>query len=152
MRIEDEIKTTKFQSEIQKAHLNVIFSAGWVRARINNSLKPFGLTLEQLNVLRIVRGKHPDGIRVKDITNRMLDRSSNTTRIIDRLVEKGLTLRLSSDRDGRERAIILTANGYDMLQDIEMAWETDTPHIARITAEEALLLSDLLDKLRAEID
>ena len=151
MRIEEEIKTSKFQNEIQKAHLNIIFSAGWIRTRINTSLKPFSLTMEQFNVLRIVRGHHPEGIRVKDITHRMLDRSSNTTRIIDRLVEKRLLLRLSSDRDGRERAIILTANGYDLLLEIETYWESNSPHTAVLSTQEGALLNELLDKLRLEL-
>lgn len=151
MRIEDELKTSKFQNETQKAHINIIFSAGWIRTKINTGLKSFSLTMEQFNVLRIVRGYHDNGIRVKDITDRMLDRSSNTTRIIDRLVEKGLLLRLPSDRDGRERAIILTANGFDLLLDIETDWEVNTPHKSILSEEEGALLNQLLDKLRQEM-
>ena len=115
MKLEDEIKTSKFQNEVHKAHLNILVSAAWLRARIITSLKPFGLTSEQYNVLRILRGQSPQGIRVKDITRRMLERNSNTTRIIDRLESKGLARRLASERDRRERAVVLTDEGTEML-------------------------------------
>lgn len=148
MRIEDEIKTSHFLSEIQKAHLNVIFSAGWVRAKITVALKPFGVTFEQFNVLRILHGQYPEGIRVKDITNRMLDRSSNTTRIIDRLIEKNLSVRQSSDRDGRERTIMLTPKGYNLVIEIDQEWQASTPHSSSIDTSDASLLNNLLDQLR----
>ncbi|MEI6409117.1 MAG: MarR family transcriptional regulator [Bacteroidota bacterium] len=148
MRIEDELKTSNFHSEIQKAHLNVIFSAGWVRAKITLALKPFGVTFEQFNVLRIVHGQHPEGIRVKDITNRMLDRSSNTTRIIDRLIEKNMLVRQSSERDGRERTIILTPKGLNLINDIDHEWQSRSPHNSSIDHTDASLLNNLLDQLR----
>ena len=118
MNIEEELKTSKFQSETHKAHLNVLFSASWLKNRVNTTLKPFDLTSEQFNVIRIVRGKHPEGVRVKDIRSRMLERSSNTTRIIDRLVDKGLLVREKTIQDGRERAILLTADGQSLLLEI----------------------------------
>lgn len=148
MRIEDELKTSNFHSEIQKAHLNVIFSAGWVRTKITLALKPFGVTFEQFNVLRIVHGQHPEGIRVKDITNRMLDRSSNTTRIIDRLIEKNMLVRQSSDRDGRERTIVLTDKGLNLVNEIDQEWQASTPHSSSINLTDASLLNNLLDQLR----
>lgn len=149
MRLEEEIRTSKFQNEIHKAHINIIFSAGWLRGRINASLKPFGLTQEQFNVMRIVRGAMPEGVRVKDITRRMLERSSNTTRIIDRLELKGLLQRLQSARDRRERAIELTAEGIALLEIIERDWEKNTPHYTTLTTQEAAQLNELLDKMRS---
>jgi len=148
MRIEDELKTSNFHSEIHKAHLNVIFSAGWVRAKITMALKPFGVTFEQFNVLRIVLGQHPEGIRVKDITHRMLDRSSNTTRIIDRLIEKNMLVRQSSERDGRERTIVLTPKGLNLISEIDHEWQSKTPHSSSIDHTDASLLNNLLDQLR----
>jgi DNA-binding MarR family transcriptional regulator len=149
MPIEDEIKTTKFSSEIQKAHLNILFSAYWVRNCINTSLRPFALTTEQYNVLRIVRGKHPEGIRVKDITVRMLERNSNTTRIIDRLVVKGLLTRQTAERDGRERLILLTGKGAELLASVDTHWHEHSPHKApKLSEEETVMLNLLLDKMR----
>lgn len=148
MKLEDEIKTNKFQGEVHKAHLNILVSAAWLRTRIIASLKPFGLTAEQYNVLRILRGQTPQGIRVKDITRRMLERNSNTTRIIDRLEAKGLVQRLASERDRRERAIILTKEGFEMLSDIDKHWEKHSPHHSVLEEEEARILNELLDKMR----
>ncbi len=148
MKLEDEIKTTKFQGEIHKAHLNILVSAAWLRTRIIASLKPFGLTSEQYNVLRILRGQSNSGIRVKDITHRMLERNSNTTRIIDRLEAKGLAQRLESERDRRERTIVLTDEGFAMLEEIDKHWEKHSPHQSVLVDAEAKLLNELLDKMR----
>ncbi len=148
MRFEDEIKTSKFQSEIQKAHLHILFAAGWVRSRIGNSLKPFGVTAEQYNVLRILRGQPAEGVRVMDISDRMLERNSNTTRLIDRLAEKGLLQRLTADHDRRERSIMLTPEGYNLLSRIDQDWVANTPHSSKLSEEEAAHLNRLLDRLR----
>lgn len=148
MKLEDEIKTNKFQGEVHKAHLNILVSAAWLRTRIIASLKPFGLTSEQYNVLRILRGQTPQGIRVKDITRRMMERNSNTTRIIDRLEGKGLVQRLASERDRRERAIILTEEGFRMLSAIDQHWEKHSPHQSVLCEKEARILNELLDKMR----
>lgn len=150
MRLEDEIKATQFQSEVHKAHLNILFTASWLRNRVAATIKPFDLSPEQFNVLRIVRGQKKQGIRAKDISLRMLERNSNTTRIIDRLEGKGLLQRLPSERDRRERLIVLTDEGYALLTEIDVSWEYDNPHTAPISEEEAKIVSDLLDKMREE--
>jgi len=148
MRLEEEIKTTKFYNETHKVHLNVLFTASWLRGRTAARLKPFGLTLEQFNVLRIVRGAGSKNICVKDISGRMLERNSNTTRIIDRLEEKSLLRRHLSSRDRRERTIELTDEGRELLGAIDRDWEANNPHTSPLSLEEARELNDLLDKLR----
>ena len=148
MRLEDEIKTSKFQSELQKAHINIIFSANWLRTRISSSLKPFGITHEQFNVLRIIRGQQDRGILAKEITCRMLEPNSNTTRIIDRLEAKGLLQRRQSTHDRRERPVVLTPQGLRLLEQIEQAWLSNSPHTGPLADAEARLLNELLDKLR----
>lgn len=151
MRLEDELKTAKFQSETHKAQLNILFCATWLRARISASLKPFGITHEQFNVLRIIRGHKPEtGILAKDIASRMLERNSNTTRIIDRLETKGLVQRLVSTKDRRERPIVLTETGSNLLLQIDAKWASDNPHISPWTSEEASLVNQLLDKMRTD--
>jgi DNA-binding MarR family transcriptional regulator len=150
MRIDDELKTSKFQSDIQRAHLNVLFTAYWVGNKIHQKLKPYDLTSEQFNVLRIVRGQMPDGLRIKDITARMIEPSSNTTRIIDRLESRGWVLRLANRADRRERPVILTDKGSELLATIDKDWAKDSPHTGKITKAQAKELSDLLDILRSE--
>ena len=150
MKLENEIKTSKFLSEVHKAQLNILFTAAWLRTRISSSLKPHGITIEQFNVLRIIRGQRDQGVLVKDITSRMLERNSNTTRIIDRLELKGLVRRVASANDRRERPVMLTAAGAALLDSIDQAWQIQNPHTAPLTAAEALLINQLLDKMRAE--
>lgn len=148
MRLEEELRTTKFQDDIHKAQLNILFSAAWIRTRLLASVKPHGITIEQFNVLRIVRGKQPDGILIKDITRRMLERNSNTTRIIDRLEEKGLVERHFPRHDRRQRPIYLTPAGADLLASIDREWAEKNPHQANWTTEEARSVNVLLDKMR----
>ncbi|MBK6930519.1 MAG: MarR family transcriptional regulator [Saprospirales bacterium] len=148
MRLEDEIKASKFMDEVHKAQLNILFSAAWLRARISATLKPFGLTLEQFNVLRIIRGQREKLVPVKDISSRTIERSSNTTRIIDRLERKGLVERRPSARDGRERPVALRPAGLDLLEKIDSCWQKNNPHSAPWTSEDAETVNRLLDKMR----
>lgn len=148
MAIEDDIKTKKFQNQTQKAHINVIFTANVITDRIKNSLKPFDITQEQFNILRIIRGQGNSAIRAKDISSRMLSRCSNTTRIIDRLEEKQYIARLEHQADRRERHLMLTPEGLKLLNAIDKYWEENSPHVANLDEKELTLLNELLDKLR----
>jgi DNA-binding MarR family transcriptional regulator len=148
MRIEDEIKSGSFKNPIHRTFLNAIFSGSWARTQLSLHLKPFKLTYEQFHVMKIVRETHPAGVRVKEITIRMPDANSNTTRIIDKLLLKKLALRQPTEKDGRERAIFLTPAGVDLLNRIEAAWEKSSPYATSLTVKEAAQLDELLEKLR----
>lgn len=148
MRLEDELKTKRFQDEVHKAQLNILFTASRIHNRVADSLKPFDLTPEQFNVLRILRGCREPFMLIKDITSRMIERNSNTTRIIDRLEGKGLVTRVIPRYDRRERQISLTEAGREMLAVIDKNWQANNPHTAPWSQEEARLVSDLLDKMR----
>jgi DNA-binding MarR family transcriptional regulator len=146
--IEEELQTSKFQSEIHKAHVNILFTANWLNERIISALKPFNLTPEQFNVLRILRGQHPKTIRIKDITYRMLERNSNTTRIIDRLEAKNLALRKQSGDDGRERYVEITEEGIKILNLVDQEWAKKSPHECSTTADDAKTINAILDRMR----
>lgn len=148
MRLEEELKATRFQDETHRAQLNILFTAAYIRARIASTLKPHGLSMEQFNVMRILRGAHGAPMLAKDISSRMLERNSNTTRIVDRLEAKGLVQRGTSSRDRRERPVMLTAKGVALLDKIDHSWEAHNPHTAPWTKEEALTVNVLLDKMR----
>ncbi len=150
MRIEEELKTKGFGSENQKAQLNILFTAGWVRCGILASLKPYGVTPEQYNVLRILRGSHPQAVCLKDITCRMVDRNSNTSRIVDKLADKGWVVRQASATDRREVQIGLTDKGADILKRIDKQFGVDNMmYSSGLTSAEAEELNLLLDKLRS---
>ena len=148
MKIEEVLKIKNFSSEAQKAYINVLYTATVLRGKISVRLKKFELTHEQFNVLRIIKGQHPNLVCVKDITNRMVEPNSNTTRILDRLQHKQLVKRNPSERDRRELWITITENGLNLLATIEADFINDNPHESNLSHAEAVLLNGLLDKLR----
>ena len=151
MRIEEELKTKNFGTENQKAQLNILFTAGWVRCSVLAALKPYGITPEQYNVLRILRGSHPKAVSLKDITCRMVDRNSNTSRIVDKLTDKGWVIRQASEVDRREVRIGLTPLGAELLSKIDNEYGADKMmHPGGLTTAEAEDLNLLLDKLRSK--
>ena len=149
MSLEEEIKTSKFSSEAQKAYINVLFTASWFKRRLKAFFDKHDITMEQFNVLRIVRGAHiRGGIRVIDISNRMVERSSNTTRIIDKLEKKNLVERTALRADKRALNIQMTQVGLDFMHKIDKAMEESNPHLSVLSDEENELLNILLDKMR----
>ncbi|OSZ78187.1 hypothetical protein CAP35_07965 [Chitinophagaceae bacterium IBVUCB1] len=148
MKLEDALKTSKFNNEVHKATLNILYTSYWMRDNISASMKELGITSEQFNILRILKGKHPEPMCVKDIASRMIEKSSNVPRIIDRLVAKSLVSRTPSKEDKRETLIALTDGGQTMLQKANKMMEATQTSIIGINNEEALQLNTLLEKLR----
>lgn len=116
MKLEEAIKSTQFNSEKHKAGLNVLYTAWWLKTLTTKELKKYGLTMEQYNVLRILKGKYPDQMCVRDIAGRMIERSSNVPRIIDRLEIKKMVKRSTSMADKRETVITITEVGLNILK------------------------------------
>ena len=108
MKLEEALKTTRFESEKHKAVLNLMYTTYWMKTHFNAVVKESGLTGEQYNILRILRGKYPEQMCVKDIGSRMIEKSSNVPRIIDRLIIKKLVRRTPSAEDKRETLVSLT--------------------------------------------
>lgn len=152
MRLEDAIKSTRFVNEKQKATINVLYTGYWLRSSYSTTLKNEDLTIEQYNVLRILKGKHPEQMCVKDIASRTIEKSSNVPRILDRLVTKKLARRSPSKEDKRETLVSLTEKGIATLERAnELTWAV-TSKITGLTEDEATTLSELLDKMRAAED
>lgn len=116
MKLEEAIKTTQFKDALHKASLNILYTAWWLKTMMTQELKLFGLTHEQYNVLRILKGKNPEAMCVKDIAGRMIEKNSNVPRIIDRLVAKKLVKRTTDPQDKRHTVITLTEAGVNILQ------------------------------------
>lgn len=148
MRLEEEIKQEKFDDERIKATINVLFTASWLNHRISTHLKKYGLYHEQFNALRILRGQFPKAISQREILCRMLDRSSNLTRIIARLKEKKLVQVNKSDTDRREYQISITQKGLDLLAEIDKDFELNSVPVSGLGVSEAFHLNALLDKMR----
>ncbi len=114
MKLEEAIKSNKFKNEVHKAGLNILYTAWWLKTMISKELKKYGLTHEQYNVLRILKGKYPEQMCIRDIACRMIEKNSNVPRIVDKLELKKLVKRNASLNDKRETAIALTTVGINI--------------------------------------
>ncbi len=152
MSIEEDIIQSKWKSEYSKAVVNLLFTSNWVNERQYKLFKPYKLTLPQYNVLRILRGQYPKPSTVNLIIERMLDRMSNASRIVDKLEKKGLVIRSQCKDDRRAVDVTISKKGLDLLGQIDdalKAWESD---IQNLTEEECIQLNGLLDKFRKPSD
>ncbi|MBC7553453.1 MAG: winged helix DNA-binding protein [Taibaiella sp.] len=148
MILEEAIKTSHFSDETHKATINVMYTAYWLKDHLSKAIKSNGITIEQYNVLRILRGKHPEKMCIKDIAGRMIEKSSNVPRIIDRLLIKKLVKRTTSKIDKRETLISITQNGL-LLLDVTTKEITDVTNLVTgLSEEEAAMLNTLLEKMR----
>ncbi|MFM7486237.1 MAG: MarR family winged helix-turn-helix transcriptional regulator [Cytophagales bacterium] len=148
MTIEEEIRQGKFASEHHKMAVNIMFTSSWLNAGNISRLKPVGITPEQFNVLRILRGSHPRKLTLADISSRMIDKSSNCTRLVEKLRVKGLVTREICAANRRQVEICVTDKGLELLKKIDAqapAWLTTLKNLSENEANE---LNKLLDKLR----
>ncbi len=150
VKLEEALKTDKFSSQNQKAVLNILYTAWWLKTIVSAELKRVGITHEQYNVLRILKGKHPQQMCVRDIAGRMIERSSNVPRIIDRLVAKTLVNRCTSDTDKRETAITLTSSGIDILRSATQKMNSLFKNLITVSENESEQLNTLLEKYRKQ--
>jgi len=150
VKLEQAIQSTKFPSEIHKAAINVLYTAWWLKTVMSKGLKEFGLTHEQYNVLRILKGKHPEQMCVRNIACRMIERSSNVPRIVDRLELKKLVKRSTSAIDKRETVITLTQSGIAVLEASTQVLDKVMDDIIAVNPQDAHALNQLLEKMRGK--
>ncbi len=150
MSIEADIKqNTPFKSPYHRVMVNLIYTSNWIADSQTRMLKPFGLTIQQYNVLRILRGQFPNPVKVSDITERMLDKMSNASRLVDKLVAKKLVLRTECPSDRRAVDVVITDAGLDLLKRLDVyQGEWDSGQRDKLSENEAIQLSALLDRLR----
>jgi len=148
MKIEDEIKQKAFKDEYHKLVVNVKFTAGWLNALHNKILKCHGVSLQQFNVLRILKGQYPKPSSLILIRERMLDKESNASRLIDKLESAGLTKRVQCPNDRRQVDITITEAGIELLKKVNPDVEQITSEIINLSVDEAKVLNNLLDKMR----
>jgi DNA-binding MarR family transcriptional regulator len=149
MNLEKEIhQTAPFISEFHKMAVNILFTASWLDRRHTQNLKPFGITPQQFNILRILRGQHPKPAGINMLIERMIDKSSNASRLVDRLAAKGLVHKQVNHTDKRAVDVIITAAGLDVLGKIDADRMILEKWLHNITEEEAGELNRILDKLR----
>ncbi len=148
MKLEEAINQKKFSHEWHKATINILYTGNWLEAKIKKTLKQHNITVQQYNVLRILRGQHPDPISTSVIRARMLDKMSDASRIVERLNKKKLVTRTPCPQDKRLVDIIINSQGLDLLKMIDLEKEKVEFVLNNLSVEEAQMLNELLDKAR----
>ncbi len=149
MSLEEDIRQKTFISEHQKLIINIIYTSKWLEYNHMQHLKPFDITPEQFNLMRILRGRHPEPATVQYITERMLDKSSNASRLVDKLVAKGLVERKTCPADRRAVDVTISPKGMDMLTKLDSEETAWVSRAEKLPADEAARVNQALDILRA---
>jgi DNA-binding MarR family transcriptional regulator len=147
MKLEDEIKQEKFESMQQKAILNIMVTNNWLLSLHSKFFKKFGLSPAQYNVLRILRGANKP-LKLNDISSRMLDKMSNATRLVDKLMVKKLVDRKVCDFNRRQVDIEITEIGIALMNQIDQQLKIFSSQFEHLSHENALLLNEILDNFR----
>ena len=148
MEIGKEIKQEKFKNEHHKMLINILFTSSWLSSKHACSLKPYGISVQQYNILRILRGQHPMPVTINLLIERMLDKNSNASRLVEKLRLKKLVERAICPNDRRAVNVVITQKGLSLLTELDKQEELFLKELKNLNAREAELLSSLLDKLR----
>ncbi len=146
--IEQEIMQSKFRNEKHRAIINLVYTGNWLTAQHSKFLKTFDISEQQFNILRILRGQRPKSASITLIRERMLDKMSDVSRLVERMRKLGLLEREACPSDRRFVEVVITKKGLELLEEIDM----QSPHVDSIaenlTNNELEALNTLLDKLR----
>lgn len=149
MIIENELKISTELPNCKRALLNVLYTSNYVTDEITTALKPFDITTQQFNVLRILKGMNPESCSLQCIQDRMISKMSNTTRLVDKLITKHLVKREQCESNRRKVDITITKQGLEALKFIDKAVDTaEQKLVASLTDKELQQLDLLLNKLR----
>ena len=150
--LEELIKTKPIQDPHQRAYLNIMYTGNWLFNRINNALKPYDLTEPQYNVLRILRGQNGASMSLFEVQDRMIQKMSNVSRLIDKLLEKGWVVRTECKDNRRKVDISITEAGLTILNDVNPSLQAAFDQIdANLSDEDAATLGNLLDTMRKDL-
>jgi DNA-binding MarR family transcriptional regulator len=147
MELEKEIQQAKFQTEYQKLMLNILFTANWLHLKQIQLLKPHGISPQQYNILRILRGQHPQEVTVSSLTERMLDKNSNASRLVEKLRTKNLIERRECPEDRRAVNVKITGKGLTLLLQLDAVISESESVMHKVSEEEAHRLNGFLDRL-----
>jgi len=150
MGIEKDIHQLKFRNEYQKAMINMVYTYNWMRQKTAGIMDAEGITSQQFNILRILRGSYPSPLSTLQIRDRMLDKMSDTSRIVDRLIAKELVKKVTCKADKRLVDITITEKGMKLLERLDQRQDEMDGILKNLTKKEAATLSNLLDKIRAK--
>lgn len=148
MRLEEEIKQKEFASIFHKLAVNILYTHNWIDYHMQKRFREFDLTNSQYNILRILKGQYPQSASVNLLKERMLDKMSDASRLVERLRVKGLVDRKVSKTDRRKVEVIITQSGIKLLDKMKFIEDEAKTLLQNLSEEEAQKLNDLLDNLR----
>ena len=148
MKLEQEIKQPKFRNEYHKLAVNVLYTNGWLVNLYSNLFSKHDITSNQYNILRILRGQYPNPTTVNLLKERMLDKMSDASRLVERLRTKGFVKRDLCSKDRRCVDVIITDKGLYLLKEIDKLNDKHDSFLKNLSESEAKKLNNLLDKLR----
>jgi DNA-binding MarR family transcriptional regulator len=148
MRIEDEIKVREFHNPTHRLVVNIGYTSSWLNSHSSRFMKRFGLSIQQFNLLRILRGQHPKPAGINLLIERMVDKQSNASRLVERMRTKGLVDRTVCPEDRRRVDVVITQQGLDLLEKIDRELYAFQDGLVNLTPQEIDTLSGLLDKMR----
>lgn len=147
MGIEQELKTDKY-SVWQQLRINITLSSSWLSHHLKDFLHPFDITPKQFNILRILRGQKGNGLTILEVRERMIDRMSDASRLIDRLSKKQLVFKCACSLDKRANRVCITQKGLELLSQIDDKLGEHKKSFGELTEQEAKTLNQLLIKMR----
>ena len=148
MKIEDEIKQSTFKSGHEKLVINLMFTGNWMYTKNTQRFKPFGISPEQYNILRILRGQHPKSVTINLLIERMLNKMSNASRLVEKLRQKELLERRQCEADRRAVDVVISQKGLEMLSEIDLSNDDWTTSTIKLSEKDTSELNRLLDLLR----
>ncbi|MEO1023408.1 MAG: MarR family transcriptional regulator [Bacteroidota bacterium] len=144
-----EIKQRTFSNQAHRARINLLITTGWLKGELKSFLDEFGITQPQFNILRILRGAKGEPLSTKELSERMIDKMSDSSRLVDRLIAKDLAWKQPCPHDGRLVQVFLSDNGEQLLAQIDqMLFKLDAAFDG-LSEEELTQLNLLLEKLRS---
>lgn len=148
MKLESEIKQSKFKSEREKLVVNILFTHSWLSGTMQELFKSNGITMQQYNILRILRGQQPNPSTLNLLRDRMIDKQSDVSRLVDRLLKKKLITRKPSKEDRRKMDVNISASGLKLLETMDAQADRMFDVTQALSEKEVGTVNDLLDKLR----
>lgn len=149
MNIEEAIKQKEFKSDAHRAYINLIYTSNFLAYKQSKYLKTYKLTVQQYNILRILRGQFPNAATINTLMERMLDKNSNASRIVERLKMKGLVSRVQCEEDRRVVHVKITNIGLSLLKRIDKEMIMSKNPFEQLNNKEINQLNELLNKIRS---
>ena len=150
MKLELEIRQNIFESEAHKLHVNLLYTAYWIRGKTDQILQPYDLSVEQFNVLRILKGAGNHAVNLKYLAERMLNKQSDASRLVDKLVEKTYVVRESSPNDRRQIELKISETGLEVVREASKLVSKMNVMFDWISDQKKIDFNDSLDRIREE--